>query len=448
MYKFFIPKFDISGISQLAKADSQTKKNAAWIGCISLLAMGGITVFSYRLKNKHEKKKTDYEVRGYKEMREADLDLYKAKKEIDAKYAKPSNSCTELKTIDDDASSTPGTEESVILGGMSTGELFNRPQNNEADWLVDGYMGIGLVNLLCGGGGAGKSIAMTQIARAVAMGERPEFLPETSLPSKKMCVMYYRLEDFPCELGGKYGDGQVLMDTEITWYLSKHLPENNLNGFLTHLKELAKNLKSDTLVCADPITKLSNYKHDVFIKGVELAQEIARSNGVTLTIVASVHLDELKPWSSITTDDVKGGDQAVQQAGSVTAIRKARKEGFCYLVSLKEPKGHPKPFDGEVLVAEIFKSSEGTNKYVHFKHSFIASESSVIPIKTKHTEDGATKSDKPGISIKQAPNQKLSDEAKRKISEERAAGKSVKALAKEYNVSEKTIARCKPKKVA
>ena len=94
------PKFDISGVAKLAKADSQTKKSAAWIGATCLFIMGVGTAISYRLKNKHEKKKTEYEVCGYKEMREADLNLYKAKKEIDAKLEEEAKKKAEEKAAE------------------------------------------------------------------------------------------------------------------------------------------------------------------------------------------------------------------------------------------------------------------------------------------------------------------------------------------------------------
>ena len=81
---------------------------------------------------------------------------------------------------------------------------------------------------------------------------------------------------------------------------------------------------------------------------------IAKKRNVTMTIVASAHIDEIKDWTLLSNCDIQGGDTGLQQAGSVTAIRRERTnlEQFRFLQSLKEPKGSPKPFNGDVLVCK------------------------------------------------------------------------------------------------
>ncbi len=261
------------------------------------------------------------------------------------------------------------TTSATASQGHSAEELFTEAPIDNSVWIVYGYMKVGLVNLLVGGGGVGKSIVMMQIALAIAKGACPEFLPAESCNSVKLLVVFYRLEDFSDELHGKYGQGQVLKESGMKFYLSTDLPENTLNGFIEHLKDLAGRIQGDTAVCADPATKLEGYRHAEFIRGVEEAQSIAKERGKTLTVVASAHNDEIKDWNVLTNRDIKGGDKGLQQAGSVTAIRNERTgKDYSFLQSMKEPKGSPKPFNGNVLVMKIENDRiDSNNWYLHYK---------------------------------------------------------------------------------
>lgn len=127
-------------------------------------------------------------------------------------------------------------EGSSNLHGISSEELFNRQPTERSKWIVDGYMKVGLINLLVAGSGVGKSILMMQIALATAKGVRPEFLPDTSCASVMLKVYYYRLEDFADELEGKYDSGNEFKGFGITWYLPEDLPQFSLEGLLEHLK--------------------------------------------------------------------------------------------------------------------------------------------------------------------------------------------------------------------
>lgn len=287
---------------------------------------------------------------------------------------------------DDNASAS----EEIDLRPLSSEELFNRtPCGDNSKWIVDGYMKVGLVNLLVAGASIGKSNFMTQIALAVAKGEKLEFLPEECSPSVKLPVIYYRLEDFAGELEGKYGKGLVFAGSGIKWYMSRRFSQNNLTGFVEQLQRFASSLTEDTLICIDPATKLDGYNHSAFIKGVEEAMAIARSKGFVLTILASIHLDEIKDWNVLTLDSIKGGDQAIQKAGSVTAIRRERNgDDYRFLQCLKEPKGSDKPFNGDVLVCKkVQKELDENNKYLHYEFVTLKKEGKARPEKSKLQHD-------------------------------------------------------------
>ena len=278
-----------------------------------------------------------------------------------------------------------------LYRGRTSTELFSRTAHEDHEgWIVEGYMRVGMVNLLAAGAGAGKTTLMTQIALATDKGARPEFLPTNCCDSVKLRVVYYRLENFANELHGKYGDGKVLKESGIEWVLPEDLREKNVPGLVAHLKGVAGHLTGDALVCIDPATKLENYNHKDFIRGVEEAMEIAKtSSHAQLTIIASIHLDEIEDWKPINLTDIKGGDGAVQQAGSVTALRKERREreGYRFLQCMKEPKGHPQPFNGDVLVCKMVEELEGV-KYLHLQYDSIVPESKALPEKpTKRQDD-------------------------------------------------------------
>ena len=331
------------------------------------------------------------------------------------------------------------------LPGCSTEELFNRVPIENSKWVVDGYMKEGLVNLLVAGGGVGKSILMVQIARAVAKGIRPEFLSSECCASIQLPVVFYRLEDFPGELEGKYGDGSALRNSGIRWFLPKDLLQFDLTGFIDHLKKLAETLKEDTLVCIDPATKLDNYTHTNFINGVEDAMATAKARNITLTVLASIHLDEIKDWTVLTNCDIKGGDKALQQAGSVTALRRERTdvEIFRYLQCLKAPKGSPKPFKGKVLVCKgVEEELDDNNKYLHYEFDNIKPEVLARPEKPKIQTDASKEYSADPKPLK-APNQKVTPEIEWQIRD--MLSKKIKPLkiAKTLHLSEKTIRRYK-----
>lgn len=186
------------------------------------------------------------------ELKNLKNEIISIKQELKAKKNAPECVCTNST----DSIAEAGVVAEPDYEGISSSELFEPLVNNDASpWIVDGYMKEGLINFLAAGAGVGKSIMMVQIALAVAKGQRPEFLPDGCSASNQQEVVFYRLEDFPNELKGKYGDGLALKDSDIKWFLPAHLSESSLEGFITHLNGMAEKLTEDTVVFIDPATK-------------------------------------------------------------------------------------------------------------------------------------------------------------------------------------------------
>ena len=336
----------------------------------------------------------------------------------------------------------------------STADVFNRPCGiGQKDWIVDGYAKPGQIAMIVAGADVGKSSFLTQTAKAVAKGVRPEYLPDSCSASLRQDVVYYRIEDFPDELEGKYGAGEVLKEENLKWVLPEDLGVSSLSAFLAHVKRLAGTLERNTLVCADPVTKLDGYRHEECIKGLEEAQKIAKENGITLTVIVTAHLDEINDSKHLTTEFIKGGDKGVQQAGSVIALRMEGTSGrnHRFIQCLKAPKGHPMPFPEGVLVCKYVKTQlDEDNSYLHFEFVEIKPEADARPDKPKKPKaNKGTAGTSNASSIadekvqKKAPNKKLSDEDKDEIVNLLRKGVKSPVIAKQFKVSLRTVQRIK-----
>ena len=346
--------------------------------------------------------------------------------------------------------------------GRSSADLFKQSYASTGKWIVDMYMKVGLINLLVASANKGKSIALTDIARAVDKGVRPAFLPDTCCVSVKQIVKYYRLEDFTDELTGKYGEGKVLKESGIEWFLPEDLSEKSLDAFIDHLKGMVGTLTEDATIFVDPATKLSGYKHEAFINGLEEAMEAAKRRGITLSFVASIHHDEISDWKALTNDTIKGGDKGIQQAGSVTALRNERTGNEYRLFQcLKEPKGSGTPLNGQVLVCKIVSENiDENNKNTYLQYVDVKQEVEARPMKPKVQSantgtSAAVTTVTPSVGTfpitasvppvaatpKAAPNQKVTPEKEEKMKGMVAKGMKPSKIAKKVNVSEKTVRR-------
>lgn len=332
--------------------------------------------------------------------------------------------------------------------GRSSADLFKQSYTSTGKWIVDMYMKVGLINFLVASSGKGKSIALTDIARAVDKGVRPAFLPDTCCVSVKQIVKYYRLEDFTDELTGKYGEGKVLKESGIEWFLPEDLSEKSLDAFIDHLKGMVGTLTEDATIFVDPATKLSEYKHEAFINGLEEAMEAAKRRGITLSFVASIHHDEISDWKALTNDTIKGGDKGIQQAGSVTALRNERTGNEYRLFQcLKEPKGSGTPLNGQVLICKIVSEEiDDNNKNTYLQYVGIKPEVEARPMKPKVQATDTSTSPAPSVgtfNIATAPNQKVTPKMEQEMNELFSRNVKLNKIAKKMKLSEKTVRRYK-----
>ena len=315
----------------------------------------------------------------------------------------------------------------------STEDVFNRPlrRRRSTGWIIDGYAKPGQITMIVAGADVGKSSLLAQTALDVAKGVRPEYLPGSCCASLKQDVVYYRIEDFCDELEGKYGAGEVLKLPNLLWVLPEDLGTTNLTAFLDHVKGLARTLERDTLVCADPVTKLDGFRHEACIKGLEEAQQIAKENGVTLTVIVAAHPNEINDSKQLTTEFIKGGDKGVQQAGSVIALRMEGTPGgdHRFIQCLKAPKGHPKPHPEGVIVCKYVKTQlDEDNSYLHFEFVEIKPEADARPEKPKAKGGKAGKEAQTDDKPKKKGNTKVDEGDAERMVELKAQGKTYEEI--------------------
>lgn len=372
---------------------------------------------------------------AYAIMRKADAELYREKKEIDLekrqRYLEFSQPTAQEQVHGDSTLDT-------APGFMTSEDVFSPSRRSRSTgWIVDGYSKPGQITLLAAGSGVGKSSLLAQIALATAKGERPEFLPDSCQTSLKQDVVYYRIEDFPAELEGKYGKGRVFDYADIKWVLPENLDGNSLTAFLDHVKGLARKLKRDTLVCVDPATKLDGYSPEACIKGLEEAQRISEANGITLSFIVAAHVDEIKDWKHLTTENIKGGDKGVQQAGAVLALRMEGTAGgdHRFIQCLKAPKGDPMPFPQGVLVCKSVKTQlDKDNWYLHFEYVEIKPEKEALPKKPKASKGTDKKATGATSKPKKKGNTKVNEGDAERMAELKAQGKTYEEIVEELDL--------------
>lgn len=147
----------------------------------------------------------------------------------------------------------------------------------------------------------------------------------------------------------------------------------------------------------------------------------------------------------MTLEDIKGGDKAVQLAGSVIAFRKERTgDKYRFIQCLKEPKGSAMPFNGQVLVCELVeKTIDEENKYIYYKYKDIKDEEVARPFKPKVQSNNKIIS----VQKKTAPNQKVMPEHEAFIIDSHNRGMKPKEIWKvltermNLDISERAVSR-------
>lgn len=386
------------GIDRINKFVVDNPKTAFW-SMVVVVGVGGVKHLVYRYNSK-VRVKSDAELHNLKTEKDTESEVIKAAAKTACHIMESATDMTpEIKKIKEQMEKL---QEQMKNNGGNNSSNSNPQSSSNADqqWqsssyedmmrrtavkcapIVPGLVEKGLVNVCLGGAGVGKSLVMRQIARIAGTGERCEFMPADSEPSAKMGVLFYRMEEFPGEDERKYGAGRIFSDAGIQWRTKSDLRVFNLQGLLDDLELFAKQATEDTLICIDPITKLKDYNHEKFIVGAERIQSIV-PNGVVLSFLISAHVDEVKPWSIITSENIKGGDKLIQQAGSVFVVRKERRgNGYRYFQVLKEPKGYA-PKDSVVVCKIVETAIDDDNKNTNMVFVDEKIEAEARPLKPK-----------------------------------------------------------------
>lgn len=315
----------------------------------------------------------------------ADMALYQYKEEYKKKEEAGNNAIPE--------------EDDFTPDELISTSSYNDMVKNDVplEWIVEPLIARGMVNVILGCGGVGKSLALVASAISSSTGTHVEYVPGTSTPTRSNTI-FYRTEEYPGEYSEKYGEGGILSKSDIHWRTKSNMGNNfSLDGLLKELSYFAKTLTQDTVVCIDTVNKIPGYDHRKFIRGIDDVQEIAKSRGIVLTFIVAAHYDEIEPHKPLYTKDITGGDGLIQEAGSVFAIRKERtSDKSRFIQVLKEAKGSS--FDtSKVIVAHIEKKEiDEKNWYTCLVYDTTKPMVEALPKKIKvNSDDESDDDDKP-----------------------------------------------------
>ncbi len=309
---------------------------------------------------------------------------------------------TDLKEEDKDPDIT-------VTPGMSFSEMMNRPMSHESGVIVEGYIMKGQISFGVAGADSGKTIYAVDTGIAAASGKVPTFLAPDSLPSEKMNVIFYRLEDRAGELPKRYGAGEVFSALPFTWIMRGDLQAPTEDCLIDDIKGRCKTIVTDTLIIVDPLSKLIGFDAAKFIREMEDLQTEYAKKGIILSVFCTAHTEEDKPWKPLTTDQILGGDKLLQQAGSVFSIRKERRgQGYRFLQTLKPPKGDVDK-DTVSVVKFVGRDENHPGSYTHIEYVEEKTIQQALPMKQKAEEEETPKPDGRGEPWLDAEIEKLKE---------------------------------------
>ena len=386
----------------------------------TLIKIGGCAISALTvtyIKNKFGKNK----VKEAKEIMKVKYEYDTKRMELRQKYNASNAESSPVEPIPDN---TPWQ-------AMTYNDMISQSYEVDSGWIIEGIAAKGLINFCVAGGDVGKSIHLVDVACTVAEGGKMKLLPDTCEKVEKQAVLYYRLENYQGEYRKKYGkDCKTITNSTIMWQTRAEIED--MVSLLRDIESyVMKACRQDTLICIDPITKLSDFDAEKFIAGAERIQAIAREKNIMLTFLVAAHTEEINNWKPLTSVEIKGGDKLYQQAGSVYTIRKERR-GYRYFQSLKSPKGSAD--SGKVVVAKFAKKDDG---FTYMEYVEELKETEALPMKPK-PEDVAD-------SVPKAPKtdkrRKVTPEKRQEILYNIAKGTNLTRIAKVVGVSRKTVSQ-------
>lgn len=339
---------------------------------IGLAGTGGIMWLRRNFKIDEERAKADEKIRVYRAKTDDDIRADNAKTDNDIRARNAGNGNPgEESTAEPETYSQPKTAAEFLAGS----------QGGKIDWIVPRYFAAGQISALIAGADAGKSTAALSIAVSVAKGEKIPFIEATSEAPRKTDSLYYVLEPRFQEWENRIKDVKVIPDN-VRFVKRTDLPIDSFDGFLRHFEATVSKATSDLLVCVDPITKFPDYDIDKFYPVAEKLRNELNRRGITLSVIVTMHADEIKDWNEISTSDIRGGDRAIQQLDGAVVLRKERRMGeYRFFQQMKKPKC----YEGHETVTVVKFSTDGG--YTHFEYEEESSLKDAMPLKPRPAKE-------------------------------------------------------------
>ena len=256
------------------------------------------------------------------------------------------------------------------------------------EYIIDPYVTAGNINVLLGGAGVCKSMAMVQMALAASTGKKTALTSENSMAHPRMNTIFCRCEEYSGEFSQKYGKGKVLKDSGIKFMSKSTMKNPTMKGLLDGMNALAMTLTKDTFICIDSVSNFADYNPGILMSSLTTVIESAKERGIIITFLVSSHYEELENHKPLDTTKIVGGDEIIRKAGSVFAFRHERTgEHFRFIQVLKEPKGTFLS-KSEVFVEKINVTKiDDENWFAHLEYVGKKEMANALPFKIKPEED-------------------------------------------------------------
>lgn len=245
------------------------------------LAVVGTSVYAVSRAIKREN-----DIKTFNAKKQAELDLYIAKKKADRLYGRFDSE------TDDNPSEIHSDDyfsEPKPLDDMVEEALSDPVARRQTEPLIKDFVDCGDLAIIYSGPGTGKTIVSYQMGCCIAEGKTIEFI-DGATPIKQ-CVYYYDSELDKSDVVKRYGKQQLPHDFKFC-RVQKRIPPKAL---LKNMRKCCDEQQSDFTIFVDNITTMfgnmtSEELANTVIDGIlELQQEMMEERGLLLTVILVAH---------------------------------------------------------------------------------------------------------------------------------------------------------------
>ena len=385
-----------------------------WFAVSTCIITGGIRYVLYRLQQNYHYKKEEED----RQKKREEANRYREEDKLRAEQEDP-----ELKQKQQDKDVKAYVFKKLGLDNMDVPEgehVYASGNAYTRSPLVGNIVSIGDLCVLVSQPGVGKSILAFQIGDDIAGGKKSKLFPSSSESPTPQPVLYWDAEMDSDDMKERYPQG-------LSGNLTRFSRCNYRNGFhlLKHIYDEVSPYGTDVTIFLDNwkalCPKIDAY---YFITGLRRLQAQFEEKGAHLTIIIVIHTTkEACKKYEVDLGDVAGAAEITRFAKTVLFVNPVIDS--LGVVELHDAKRRRAKKIEDILLA--LKGGEGTTENLHFE--YVSRES----FEKMNCDNPDFEEKKPGRKSA------FTEEDDRDIAQRLDRGEKAGDLAKEYNVTEKTI---------